>query len=173
MSAAHIILAAVTLQRLVELVVSRRNAARLIAQGGIEVGRQHYPAIVALHAAWLAALWLLVPADTVIRWPFLGLFLLLQVGRIWVLWHLGRYWTTRIITLPGAPLVAGGPYRFCRHPNYVVVVGEIATLPLALGQWPVALLFSLLNAAILIERIRVENAALATRRRDSQSAVGG
>ena len=98
---------------------------------------------------------------------------MLQVGRIWVLWHLGRYWTTRIITLPGAPLVAGGPYRFCRHPNYVVVVGEIATLPLALGQWPVALLFSLLNAAILIERIRVENAALATRRRDSQSAVGG
>src|SRR5439155_8244216 len=86
-SPAHIILAAVTLQRLVELVVSRRNAARLIAQGGIEVGRQHYPAIVALHAAWLAALWLLVPADTVIRWPFLGLFLVLQVGRIWVLWH--------------------------------------------------------------------------------------
>jgi len=117
--------------------------------------------------------WLLVPADTAVRWPFLGLFLVLQVGRFWVLWHLGRFWTTRIITLPGAPLVAGGPYRFCRHPNYVVVVGEIATLPLALGQWPVALLFSLLNAAILIERIRVENAALATRRRDPQSAVGG
>jgi methyltransferase len=164
-SPSHIVLAAVTLQRLVELAIGRRNAARLIAAGGVEVGGQHYPALVALHAAWLGALWLLVPGDAVIAWPFLGLFLVLQLGRLWVLWHLGKYWTTRIITLPGAPLVTGGPYRYCRHPNYLVVVGEIAVLPLALGAWPVALVFSLLNAALLAGRIRVENAALAPRRR--------
>jgi methyltransferase len=164
-SPSHIILSAVTLQRLVELAISRRNTARLIAAGGVEVGRRHYPALVALHAAWLAALWLLVPGDAVIIWPFLGLFLLLQLGRLWVLRHLGAYWTTRIITLPGAPLVTGGPYRYCRHPNYLVVAGEIAVLPLALGAWPVALIFSLLNAAVLAGRIRVEDAALTTRRR--------
>ena len=164
MSPVHLILAAVTLQRLVELVHGSRNAARLIAAGGVEVGRQHYPALVALHAAWLGALWLLVPGDAAIAWPFLGLFVLLQLGRLWVLWHLGRYWTTRIITLPGAPLVAGGPFRFCRHPNYLVVAGEIASLPLAFGAWRLALIFSLLNAALLAWRIRVENAALATRR---------
>jgi methyltransferase len=164
MSPVHLILAAVTLQRLVELIHSRRNAARLIAAGGIEAGRQHYPALVALHAAWLGTLWLLVPGDVAIVWPFLGLFVLLQFGRVWVLWHLGRFWTTRIITLPGAPLVAGGPYRFCRHPNYLVVAGEIASLPLAFGAWQVAVIFTLANAAVLAWRIRVENAALATRR---------
>jgi methyltransferase len=159
-----LILAAVTLQRLVELLHSRRNSKRLIAAGGVEAGRQHYPAVVALHAAWLGTLWLLVPGDAAIVWPFLGLFLLLQLGRVWVLWHLGRFWTTRIITLPGAPLVAGGPYRFCRHPNYLVVAGEIASLPLAFGAWQVAVTFTLANAALLAWRIRVENAALATRR---------
>lgn len=164
MSPVHLILAAVTLQRLVELLHSRRNEARLMAAGGVEAGRQHYPALVALHAAWLGTLWLLVPGDAAIVWPFLGLFLLLQFGRVWVLWHLGRYWTTRIITLPGAPLVAGGPYRFCRHPNYLVVAGEIASLPLAFGAWQVAVIFTLANAALLAWRIRVENAVLATRR---------
>ena len=164
MSPVHLILGAVTLQRLAELFHGRRNEARLIAAGGVEAGRRHYPALVALHAAWLATLWLLVPGAAAIVWPFLGLFLLLQIGRLWVLWHLGRYWTTRVITLPGAPLVAGGPYRFCRHPNYLVVAGEIASLPLAFGAWQVAVIFSLINAALLAWRIRVENAALAARR---------
>jgi methyltransferase len=161
---AHIVLAAVTLQRLIELLHGRRNAARLIAAGGVEVGHRHYPAVVALHAAWLGALWLWVPAETPIAWPFLGVFLLLQIARLWVLWHLGRYWTTRIITLPGAPLVAGGPYRFFRHPNYAVVAGEIAVLPLVFGAWPLSLVFTPLNAALLAWRIRVEDDALALRR---------
>ena len=164
MSPAHLLLAAVTLQRLVELAIGRRNAARLVAEGGIEVGGRHYPALVGLHAAWLGSLWLLVPPGAPIAWPFLGPFLLLQLARFWVLRHLGRYWTTRVITLPGVPLIATGPYRFFRHPNYLVVVGEIALLPLAFGLWPVALGFSILNAAVLGWRIRVESQALAARR---------
>lgn len=165
MSVVRLILLAVTLQRLAELWLSRRNTRRLLADGAAEIGAGHYPLLVALHAAWLGALWLLVPADAAIRWPALAGFLLLQLVRIWVLLHLGRFWTTRIVSLPGAPLVAAGPYRWCRHPNYVVVAGEIALLPLAFGAWQVALVFSLLNAALLAWRIRIEEGALAARRR--------
>lgn len=161
MSAAAIILALVTLQRLAELVVARRNSRALIAEGAHEVGAGHYPLIVAVHALWLAALWWLAPGRVVI-WPLIGLFLLLQGGRLWVLATLGRRWTTRIIVLPGAPLVAGGPFRFVRHPNYLVVIAEIAVLPLAFGLWQVALLFSALNAAVLTVRIRAEERALAS-----------
>lgn len=154
----------VALERLVELVHARRNTAWLLARGGVEVGRGHYPLLVALHGGWLAALFLLVPADAPVVWPLLALFALLQIVRLWVLATLGRFWTTRIITLPDAPLIRGGPYRFCRHPNYAVVAAEIAVLPLAFGAWKIALLFSLLNAVLLIHRIRVEEAALSHRR---------
>jgi methyltransferase len=160
MSAAIVILALVTLQRLGELVLARRNTARLIARGGREAYPGHYPLIVAVHALWLAALWWLGPGRE-IAWPLIGLFLLLQIGRLWVLTTLGERWTTRIIVLPGAPLVARGPFRLVRHPNYVVVVLEIAVLPLAFGLWEIALVFSLLNAAVLAIRIRAEERALA------------
>ena len=153
------ILGFVTLQRLSELPVARANAKRLIAAGGHEVAPGHYPLVVALHASWLATLWLLAPGRP-INLAMLGLFALLQVFRIWTLRTLGERWTTRIIVVPGEKLVARGPYRFVDHPNYVVVVGEIAVLPLVFGLVWVAILFSILNAAILWVRIRAENAAL-------------
>ena len=156
---AAIILALVTLQRLAELVLARRNTRALLAQGAYEVAPGHYPLIVAVHALWLAALWWLAPGRPV-SWLLIGLFVLLQLGRLWVLGTLGRRWTTRIIILPGAPLVRRGPYRFVSHPNYVVVAAEIAVLPLAFGLWQLALVFSLLNAAVLAIRIGAENRAL-------------
>lgn len=163
--APHWLVALVALQRLLELVLSRRNTARLLANGAHEVGANHYLLIVALHAGWLAALWAAVPPSAPISWPWLAAYLALECGRAWAMVTLGRYWTTRIIHLPGAPLVHGGPYRFCRHPNYVIVAGEIAVLPLVFGLWEIALVFSVLNAAVLAWRIRVEDAALAARPR--------
>ena len=154
------ILAFVTLQRLSELMLARANTRRLLALGAHEYGQAHYPLIVALHAAWLASLWWLAPGRP-IHWPFLILFALLQLGRLWVIRTLGPRWTTRIIVLPGAPLVTGGPFRFVSHPNYLVVIGEIAVLPLVFGLWPLALIFSALNAAILWIRVAEENRALA------------
>ena len=154
-----IILALVTLQRLGELWLSNRNTRRLLAEGAREFGAAHYPLIVALHLLWLATLWWLAPGRGV-NGLWLAAFVLLQLGRIWAIASLGRRWTTRIIVLPDAPLVRRGPYRFVNHPNYVVVAAEIAVLPLVFGLWQVALLFSLLNAAVLAIRIRAENAAL-------------
>ncbi len=158
-TAAILILAFVTLQRLAELVVARRNTRALLARGAHEVAPGHYPLIVAVHTFWLAALWWLAPGKPVF-WPLIALFALLQAARLWVLATLGGRWTTRIIILPGAPLVTGGPFRWVRHPNYAVVIGEIAVLPLAFGLWIVAILFSLLNLAVLAVRIKAENRAL-------------
>lgn len=159
MTAAALILALVTAQRLAELAVARRNTRALLARGAFEVASGHYPLIVAVHALWLAVLWWEAPGEPVI-WPLIGVFLLLQAGRLWVLATLGERWTTRIIVLPGAQLVERGPFRFVRHPNYVVVVAEIAVLPLAFGLWEAALAFSLLNAAVLAIRIGAEEQAL-------------
>ena len=161
MTAAVIILTLVTLQRLAELVIARRNTRALLEQGAHEVAPGHYPLIVLVHTLWLAALWWLAHGREIV-WPLIALFVLLQLGRLWVLGTLGRRWTTRIIVLPGAPLVARGPFRFVKHPNYLVVAAEIAVLPLAFGLWEVALIFSLLNAAVLAIRIRAENGALAS-----------
>jgi len=154
-----VILSLVTLERLFELWLSKRNTWRLLAEGAREYGAAHYPLIVAVHALWLASLWWLAPGRPVDGF-WLGMYVLLELARIWVLATLGRRWTTRIIVLPGAPLVARGPYRPVKHPNYLVVVGEIAVLPLVFGLWPIALVFSLLNAAVLAIRIREENRAL-------------
>jgi len=155
----YAILAAVTAQRLAELVIDRRNTARLLAAGAHEVGARHYPAMVAMHAAWLFALWLAV-AGRAINLPLLGLYGVLQILRVWVLATLGRRWTTRIIVTMGWPLVRTGPFRFLRHPNYTVVTAEIVVLPLVFGLWWIALLFTLLNAAMLHVRIGAENQAL-------------
>ncbi|WP_282608311.1 isoprenylcysteine carboxyl methyltransferase family protein [Pelagibius sp. Alg239-R121] len=169
MSVFWIILAAVALARLGELLYARRNTRRLLARGALEAGAGHYPLIVVLHAAWLASLAVFVPAETLPNSLLLLLFVAVQVLRIWVLISLGRFWTTRIITLPDAPLIRKGPYRFLRHPNYLVVILEIALLPLCFGAWHIALLFSVLNGAMLFWRIRVENTALAARRGIIQS----
>jgi methyltransferase len=155
-----LLLAFITVQRLAELLLARRNTQRLRAEGGIEFGRSHYPWMVALHAAWLAGLWWLGHARPVD--PFLfAVFILLQAGRIWVIASLGRRWTTRILVLPRARLVASGPYRWLRHPNYWIVALEIAVVPLALGLPIFAAVFTVLNAGMLYHRIRTENAALA------------
>jgi methyltransferase len=147
-------------QRLAELGLAQWNTARLRAGGGVEFGASHYPLMVALHAAWLLGLWMLGhghPVDPL----WLAVFILLQAGRLWVIVSLGQRWTTRVIVLPSASSVARGPYRWLRHPNYVVVVFEIAVVPLALGLPLFALVFSLANTTLLAYRIRVENQALA------------
>jgi methyltransferase len=159
MTWAMFILAAVTLERLGELALARRNTAALMARGAKEHAPGHYLLIVLLHAAWLGGLWLL-GWDAAVSLPWIALFALLQGFRVWVLATLGPRWTTRIIVMDDAPLVRRGPYRFVSHPNYLVVIGEIAVLPLAFGLPLYAVVFSALNAAILTVRIRAENAAL-------------
>jgi methyltransferase len=163
-SLATIILTLVTLQRLGELVLARRNTEKLKARGAIEIGAKHYPLVVSVHAAWLIALWVF-GRDQDVNLVALLLFVLLQALRVWILATLGSRWTTRIIVLRGEPLITSGPYRYFSHPNYAVVVGEIAVLPLALHLPAVAIVFLLLNAAVLVIRIRAESRAL--------SATGG
>jgi methyltransferase len=161
----HWTLGLVLLQRVVELVWARRNTIRLRQLGGMEADAEGYRYFVLLHAGWLVSLALLVPAGTPPIWPLLGLFGLLQLGRLWVISSLGDYWTTRIVTLPGAPLVRTGPFRWFRHPNYLLVIAEIAVLPLAFGAVPVAVSFSALNLMLILRRIRIEEGVLAPRRR--------
>ncbi|MBS28817.1 MAG: hypothetical protein CL566_07845 [Alphaproteobacteria bacterium] len=164
MSIWYLLVGLIVLQRLIELAVARINTKRLLAEGGVEYGAAHYPLIVGLHAAWLAALLIFVPADTYVDPLLVGVFIVLQLGRVWVLTSLGRYWTTRVITAPGRPLVARGPFRFVRHPNYLIVEAEIIVVPMIAGAWDLALTFGIANAAVLTMRIRVEERALADRR---------
>ncbi|HMA50181.1 MAG TPA: isoprenylcysteine carboxylmethyltransferase family protein [Magnetospirillaceae bacterium] len=159
MTPAILLLAFVTIERLGELWLAKRNTSALLARGAHEVSPGHYPVIVLLHASWLVGLWVFgstKPLDP----AWLTIFLALQGMRFWVLATLGPRWTTRIVVLPGASLVTTGPYRFLSHPNYLVVVGEIAILPLCLGFPWYALAFSVANALILTVRIRAENEAL-------------
>lgn len=159
MTGAVALLAFVTAQRGLELVLARRNTARLLSRGAVEIASGHYPLIVALHAAWLAALWW-YGAGEMVSAPWLGVYAALQVFRAWILASLGERWTTRIIVLPHAALVRRGPYRFIKHPNYALVVAEIAVLPLALNLPWIGLSFSILNAIVLTIRIRAEEQAL-------------
>ena len=163
MSALYWIVGLVALQRLFELLVAARNTRRLLAEGGVEHGARHYPLLVGLHAAWLAALLLFVGAEAPVIWPLLAAYLVFQGLRVWTVLSLGRFWTTRIITKADAPLVRRGPYRFMRYPNYAVVIVEIALLPLVFGAWEIALGFRIANLALLWHRVAVENAALADR----------
>lgn len=146
-------------QRLAELALAVRNTRRLRAAGSVEFGAAHYPAIVALHACWIAGLWLL-GHDRSVDPAWLTAFIVLQAARVWVIASLGPRWTTRVIVMPGSAPVARGPYRYVRHPNYVVVALEIAVVPLALGLPLFAAVFSAANAALLAWRIRIENQAL-------------
>jgi methyltransferase len=160
----HWTLSLVLLQRVVELVWARRNTIRLRRLGGVEADAEGYPYFVLLHAGWLVSLALFVPAAALPVWPLLGLFALLQLGRLWVISSLGNYWTTRIVSLPGVPLVQTGPFRWLRHPNYLLVIAEIAVLPLAFGAVPIAVSFSAVNLILIIRRIRIEESVLAPRR---------
>ena len=147
-------------QRLIELCFAQLNTRRLRGRGGIEFGATHYPLIVILHAIWIVGL-LILGHDRAVDPFWLSVFVVLQIGRVWVIASLGRRWTTRVIVMPGAVPVARGPYRWLRHPNYLIVALEIAVVPLALGLPVVALIFSAANAVLLAYRIRIENEALA------------
>jgi methyltransferase len=160
----HWVLCLVVLQRALELAWAWHNTVRLLRLGAVEADAQGYPLFVLLHAGWLASLAVFVPAATPPVWPLLALFALLQLGRVWVILSLGGYWTTRIVTLPGAPLVRTGPFRRLRHPNYLLVIVEIAVLPLAFGAVAIATAFSVINLVLIARRIRIEESVLAPRR---------
>ena len=167
---ASAILAFVTVQRLAELVYAKRNTARLLARGAREEAPGHYPLIVVLHAAWILGLWWLA-WDAPVNLFWLTIFVVLQCLRLWVLATLGDRWTTKIIVLPGAEPIKTGPFRFLNHPNYCVVIGEIAVLLLTFGLIWFAVLFSVLNAAVLFIRIQAENEALSTAAAESAPAA--
>jgi methyltransferase len=160
LSILYVVLGVVAAQRAGELALAAANTRRLRARGAVEIDAGGYPWFVLLHAAWLGSLALLVPPDAAPSWPLLGIFAVLQLGRLWVIATLGRRWTTRIIVLPGATLVEAGPYRFLRHPNYAIVAAEIAILPLAFGVVAIALVFSAINLALIARRIAIEENAL-------------
>ena len=155
----------VGLERIAELVVSRRNAAWSLQRGGIETGQGHYPAMVALHTGLLVGcvveVWMRRPEfPSPWGWLMLALVVAAQGLRWWCIASLGRQWNTRVIVVPGLARVSGGPYRWLRHPNYVAVVVEGLALPLVYGLWITAAAFTVLNAALLAVRIRAEDAAL-------------
>ncbi len=159
-----IILSFVILQRLIEVVIAKRNEKRMLAKGAYEVGASHYPIMITLHVSFFLSLLLevlLVERGLSPIFPYLfGLFVLVQGMRVWCLMSLGQFWNTKIIILPGAKVVAKGPYSFIRHPNYVVVCAEILLLPLMFQAYFTAILFTLLNFAMLSVRIPTEEKAL-------------
>ena len=146
-------------QRLGELVIAKRNTSYLLERGATEYGATHYPFMVALHTLWIVAL-VLSGHDKQVVWSWLIVFAVLQMFRVWILVTLGKRWTTRVIVID-EPLVRAGPFRFFRHPNYMLVIAEIFVAPMALGLWQVAAVFSILNAVMLLIRIKVEEKALA------------
>jgi methyltransferase len=159
-----IVLALVVAQRGAELFIALRNTRRLRALGAYEVDPGGYKWIVLLHAGWLATMAATIPVATPPSWPLLAVYAALQMARVWVVASLGGRWTTRVMVLPGGALLRKGPYRLLRHPNYAVVAGEIAVLPLAFGAAAIAILFSLGNLVLILRRIRIEDAALAPQR---------
>ncbi len=163
-SPVYAILALVGAQRVAEVAYAERNARALRARGGIEIAARQHPFFIALHAGWFLAMAYFVPAGALVNWYLVGCYALLQLARVWVLATLGPRWTTRLIVLPGAPLVRAGPYRIMRHPNYAIVVLEIALLPAAFGAYWIAGAFTFLNALLLTWRVRAEDAALSTAR---------
>jgi len=160
-----VLVAAVAALRLLELRVANRNTRAALARGAVEAGRRHYPWMVAMHSAFLGAClletWVLdrpwVPSLAVAAAAVL---VAAAAGRYWVVATLGRRWTTRVVYVPGDPLVTHGPFRWLHHPNYVVVAAEVAALPLVHGAWLTAVTFTVANALLLRKRIAIENALL-------------
>ena len=158
------IVLAIALLRGLELVHAHRNARRLLAEGGQAFGDRHYPVIVGLHVAWLATLWWVGRRIAEPDWLLFALFVLLEAARLWVVATLGRFWTTRVISVPGAPLVRKGPFRWMRHPNYAIIALQLPVLLFAYAAPALAVLFGAANILILAHRIRVEEDALRPRR---------
>jgi methyltransferase len=161
-----LLIAVVACERLAELVIARRNLAWSLERGGVEVGAGHYPVMVVLHTAFLVGCLAEVilldrPFLPALGWSMLAIVVAAQVLRWWCITSLGPRWNTRVVVIPGAPRVNGGPYRLFSHPNYVAVVAEGIALPLVHTAWITALVFTVLNAALLTRRITTENAALA------------
>jgi methyltransferase len=154
----------VLVQRGLEELHSARNTRRLLAAGAREAGREYYPVVAVTHLAWIASLFFLIPPDAPVVWPFAILYILLQPVRYWVIGTLGRYWTHRIITLDSAPVVARGPYRFIRHPNYAVTIAETLVLPLAFGAVALGLIITAVWTAVVGYKIVLEDHAIAERR---------
>lgn len=150
-------------QRGLEELYSAHNTRRLFDEGAHEEGRELYPMVAATHLGWIAAIGLMVPPDAAIVWPVLAAYLVLQGVRYWVIGSLGRFWTHRIVTLPGAPVVRSGPYAFVRHPNYLVTIAETALLPLAFGAVAVSFVFTALWVVVIRGKIGAEERALAVR----------
>ncbi len=154
----------VLIQRGAEELYSARNTKALLAAGAREVGRDYYPVVAATHLAWIASLFFLVSPGAPILWPLIVYYLVLQLIRYWVIASLGRFWTHRIVTLPAAPIVARGPYRYVRHPNYAVTIIETLVLPLAFGAVALGLIMTALWWTVLAVKIKLEDEALAGRR---------
>lgn len=159
----------VFLQRGLEELHSQRNTRALIAEGAVEAGRSYYPVVAVAHLAWIASIFLVIPAHVPVIWPLLLLFLLLQIVRYWVIGTLGRYWTHRIITLDKAPVVRTGPYRWLKHPNYAVTLAETLLLPAAFGAFALGIIMTAVWAAVIRYKIELEDAALAERRAAQRS----
>lgn len=165
-TAALLLFVYVVISRLVELYISRRNTRKLVEAGGKEYSSEHYPYMMTMHVAWLvliAGLFWYQYATVEISAFFFAVYLVFQVLRVWVLATLGRYFTTKIVSVDNLPLINHGPYRFVRHPNYAVVIGEIFCLPMVFGFWHIALIFSVLNLVVLFVRISRENQVLQPR----------
>jgi methyltransferase len=157
----YILVGLVVAERTAELLYSLRNTRALKQRGGVEVNGRAFGLIFVLHLAWLTAIVTALPAHAAVNWAWVAVLALLQPPRLWVIASLGRYWTTRIIVTPGAPLIRHGPYRFLHHPAYLLAAVEIAALPLAFGETGVAVVFFVLNAMVMTWRARQEDAALA------------
>jgi methyltransferase len=161
--APQIVALLILIQRGAEEIYSARNTRALLARGAREEGANYYPVIAVAHLSWIASLFFLIPPDAHIYWPLLGLYVILQAARYWVIATLGPYWTHRIITIDEAPIVSSGAYRLLKHPNYAITVAETLLLPLAFSAFALALIMTALWVAVLSYKIRLEDAALATR----------
>lgn len=159
----------VLVQRGLEEIHSQRNTRRLLAEGAREAGRDYYSVVAVTHLSWIASIFFLIPPTSPVIWPIAAVFLLLQPVRYWIIGTLGRYWTHRIITLDEAPIVARGPYRFMRHPNYAVTIAETLLLPLAFGAIAVAVILTAIWAAVLRYKIGLEDQAIAARRLEAST----
>ena len=162
---------ALLIQRGFEEIHSQRNTRRLLNEGASEAGASYYPVVAVTHLSWIAAVFLLVPVGAKMSVPLLGFFLALQVARYWIIFSLGQYWTHRIISQPAAPIVRNGPYRFLRHPNYLVTFLETILVPAIFGAWAVGLLFGVIWGVVLVYKIKLEDEALDARRACSE--IGG